>query len=77
VIVGGESFFFFFAANACSHAISSARAIIFLGLIYDPALWLTLFSPRGSAPGVDRFPDALEARLNQRGTRYHPPRDWW
>lgn len=26
---------------------------------------------------VDRFPGALEARLNQRGTRYHPPRDWW
>lgn len=38
-------------ANAWrEHAVSTVRAIIFLGLIYGRALWLTLFSLRGSAP---------------------------
>lgn len=48
---------------------------VFCFLIYRRVLWLTLFHPW--IQGVYRFPEALEARLNQRGTRYHPRCDWW
>lgn len=68
---------FFFLRRRIEYAVSTVRTIIFLELIYGRALWLTLFSPPAVPHRVDRFPDALQARLNQRGTRYHPPRDWW
>jgi len=39
-----------FFRRRVKHAVSTVLTIIFLELIYGRALWLTLFSPRGSAP---------------------------
>lgn len=69
VTVGGDFF-----RRRVKHAVSTARTIIFLGLIYDRALWLTLFSPCGSAPGRSFSRRAASSSQSERDSL--PPAAW-
>lgn len=69
VTVGGDFF-----RRRVEHAVSTASTIIFLGLIYGRALWLTLFSPRGSAPGRSFSRRAASSSQSERDSL--PPAAW-
>jgi len=64
----------FFFRERTEHAVSTVRTIIFLGLIYGRALWLTLFSPRGSAPGRSFSRRAASSSQSERDSL--PPAAW-
>lgn len=64
----------FFFRRRIEYAVSTVRTIIFLGLIYGRALWLTLFSPRGSAPGRSFSRRAASSSQSERDSL--PPAAW-
>jgi len=63
-----------FFRRRVKHAVSTVHTIIFLGLIYGRALWLTLFSPRGSAPGRSFSRRAASSSQSERDSL--PPAAW-